>query len=242
MRELIKINEVATKYKITKRTLRYYEEIGLITCIRNNSSNYRYYDDVALKKLEQIILLREVGFNLNEIKEILFTDNIEQINHIFQNKLLKMQDDINNLVYLKNVVSSIIKIRSEQSINKINLYEILKQQVYVNKKFERMIEMSQYIGDVIVLDIGLNLCTIGNELISSVKKLRIELEDKYNQEIPLVRIKDSSDLKPHEYRVLVKGVVIKTEGLENIDDRYTVERIIHTLKDALIDNIKIINL
>lgn len=242
MGELIKINEVATKYKITKRTLRYYEEIGLITCIRNNSSNYRYYDDVALKKLEQIILLREVGFNLNEIKEILFTDNIEQINHIFQNKLLKMQDDINNLVYLKNVVSSIIKIHNEQSINKINLYEILKEQVYVNKKFEGMIEMSQYIGDVIVLDIGLNLCTIGNELISSVKKLRVELEDKYNQEIPLVRIKDSSDLKPHEYRVLVKGVVIKTEGLENIDDRYTVERIIHTLKDALIDNIKIINL
>lgn len=242
MGELIKINEVATKYKITKRTLRYYEEIGLITCIRNNSSNYRYYDDVALKKLEQIILLREVGFNLNEIKEILFTDNIEQINHIFQNKLLKMQDDINNLVYLKNVVSSIIKIHNEQSINKINLYEILKEQVYVNKKFEGMIEMSQYIGDVIVLDIGLNLCTIGNELISSVKKLRVELEDKYNQEIPLVRIKDSSDLKPHEYRVLVKGVVIKTEGLENIDDRYTVERIIYTLKYALIDNIKIINL
>lgn len=242
MGELIKINEVATKYKITKRTLRYYEEIGLITCIRNKSSNYRYYDDVALKKLEQIILLREVGFNLNEIKEILFTDNIEQINHIFQNKLLKMQDDINNLVYLKNVVSSIIKIHNEQSINKINLYEILKEQVYVNKKFEGMIEMSQYIGDVIVLDIGLNLCTIGNELISSVKKLRVELEDKYNQEIPLVRIKDSSDLKPHEYRVLVKGVVIKTDGLENIDDRYMVERIIHTLKDALIDNIKIINL
>lgn len=242
MGELMKINEVATKYKITKRTLRYYEEIGLITCIRDNSSNYRYYDDMALKRLEQSILLKEIGFNLSEIKEILFTDDIDYINEIFQNKLLKMQDDINNLVYLKNVVSSIIKIRNEQSINKINLYEILKEQVYVIKKFERMIEMSQYIGDVIILDIGLNLCTIGNELISAVKKLRVELEDKYKVEIPLIRIKDAGDLKSDEYRVLVKGVVIKTESLEHVEDGYKVGKIIKDLTGALIDNIKIINL
>lgn len=238
----MKINEVATKYKITKRTVRYYEEIGLITCIRSDSSNYRYYDDIALKRLEQIILLKEIGFNLNEVKEILFTDNIDDINHIFQNKLLKIQDDINSLVYLKNVVSSIIKTRNEQSINKINLYEVLKEQVYVNKKFERMIEMSQYIGDVIVLDIGLNLCTIGNELISGIKQLRVELEDKYKVEIPLIRIKDTSDLKGDEYRMLVKGVVLKTESLEHVEDRYKVEKIIQALKEALIDNINIINL
>lgn len=57
-----------------------------------------------------------------------------------------------------------------------------------------MIEMSQYIGDVIIIEIGENVCNICGELINSIKQLRVELEDKYKEEIPLVRIRDISDL------------------------------------------------
>lgn len=114
MDKLMKIKEVATKYKITKRTLRYYEEIGLIQSIRDDSSNYRYYDSDELKRLEQIILLRGLDFNLSEIKEIILNDNDDAINEILNRKLAEIQDSINNLLYFKKVVSSIMKIRKEK--------------------------------------------------------------------------------------------------------------------------------
>lgn len=50
------INQVAKIYHITKITLRYYEEIGLLTNVKKNYSNYRYYDDETLIRLEQILL------------------------------------------------------------------------------------------------------------------------------------------------------------------------------------------
>ncbi len=242
MDRLMKINEVATKYDITKRTLRYYEDIGLIKCIRDDCSNYRYYDNVALQRLEQIILLRGIDFNLSEIKEILFTDNDDSISKIFCSKLIKIQDDINNLIYFKKVVSSIIKIRKEQGAAQVNFRKVLNEQVYINKKLGRMIEVSQYVGEVITIEFGINVCNICEELISSVKQLRVELEDKYKEEIPLVRIRDMSDLNANEYRILIKGVVIKTESLESIPDKDRTKKIIDTLREALVANIKNINI
>ena len=56
MNELIKIKDVSTKYDITARTLRYYEEIGLITSTRNDDYAYRMYDEVAIRRLEQMAL------------------------------------------------------------------------------------------------------------------------------------------------------------------------------------------
>lgn len=242
MDKFMKINEVATKYDITKRTLRYYEEIGLIKCIRDDFSNYRYYDNVALKSLEQIILLKGIGFNLAEIKEILLNDNDDSINKIFRSKLMKIQEDINSLFYFQKVVSSIIKIHKEQGTRQVNFQEVLKEQVYVNRKLERMIEMSQYIGDVIIIEIGENVCNICGELINSIKQLRVELEDKYKEEIPLVRIRDTSDLNSDEYRILIKGIIVKNKSLENIADTDRIKKIINTLRTALVDNIKTINI
>lgn len=48
MNELIKIREVSTKYDISARTLRYYEDMGLITSIRSNDYAYRLYDEAAV--------------------------------------------------------------------------------------------------------------------------------------------------------------------------------------------------
>ncbi len=242
MDKLMKINEVATKYDTTKRTLRYYEEIGLLKSRRDDFSNYRYYDDDALKRLEQILLLRGIDFNLDEVREILLSNNDETINRIFNNKLIKIQDDINSLIYFRKVVSSIINIRKEQGRDQINFQEILKEQVYLNKKLGRMIEMSQYVGDIIIIEFGINICTIGEEIIREVKKLRVELEDKYKKEIPLIRIRDKSELSSNEYRIVIKDIIVENENLENITNDDKTSKIIDALRKALIRNMENINI
>ena len=53
---------------ISKRTLHYYDEIGLLKPASIGANGYRYYTDDAILKLQQILFFRELDFSLEEIK------------------------------------------------------------------------------------------------------------------------------------------------------------------------------
>jgi len=55
---------------ISTRTLRYYDEIGILKPARINSSGYRIYGQVEVNRLQQILFYRELGVNLEQIKAI----------------------------------------------------------------------------------------------------------------------------------------------------------------------------
>ena len=61
MTDLVKIREVTERYNIPARTLRYYEDMGLIESARVADYAYRLYDQRALKRLEQILILRKLN-------------------------------------------------------------------------------------------------------------------------------------------------------------------------------------
>jgi len=56
---------------ISTRTLRYYDEIGILKPARINSSGYRIYGQAEVDRLQQILFYRELGMNLENIKEII---------------------------------------------------------------------------------------------------------------------------------------------------------------------------
>ena len=67
----IKIGEAATRLGMTTRTLRYYEEMGLLTPEERNRGGFRLYGEDEIKRLERISELKNLlGFNLHEIKAI----------------------------------------------------------------------------------------------------------------------------------------------------------------------------
>lgn len=70
MDKLTKIGDITKQFNITGRTLRYYEEIGLLSSQRKNDNKYRYYDRVAIQRLKQIITLRKLQIPIKDIKEI----------------------------------------------------------------------------------------------------------------------------------------------------------------------------
>ena len=70
MNELVRIQEVSSKYDITARTLRYYEDMGLIVSTRSTDYAYRLYDEVAIKRLEQILILRKLNISVRDIQRI----------------------------------------------------------------------------------------------------------------------------------------------------------------------------
>ncbi|MFU8946776.1 MerR family transcriptional regulator [Mycetocola zhadangensis] len=65
------IQEVARHAGTTSRTLRHYDDIGLLPPTRIGSNGYRYYDAAALVRLQRILLLRELGLGLPAIATVL---------------------------------------------------------------------------------------------------------------------------------------------------------------------------
>jgi MerR family transcriptional regulator, repressor of the yfmOP operon len=69
---LLKIQEVAAALGLTARTIRYYEEIGLLTPAARSGGDYRLYDADDVERLRFIKDLRdEAGFSLSEIGQLL---------------------------------------------------------------------------------------------------------------------------------------------------------------------------
>ncbi|MCP5468840.1 MAG: MerR family transcriptional regulator [Deltaproteobacteria bacterium] len=66
----MKIQELSKKSKLSKDTIRFYEKIGILSKPSRDNSGYRKYDHHFLKQLNMIAKAKELGFSLDEIKEL----------------------------------------------------------------------------------------------------------------------------------------------------------------------------
>ena len=86
------VREVAHLSGVSVRTLHHYDAIGLLHPTRVTDAGYRLYDDRALRKLQTILLLRQLQFPLKEIKEILDAPDFDPMEALQdQIKLLELQ-------------------------------------------------------------------------------------------------------------------------------------------------------
>ncbi|MBD5520247.1 MAG: MerR family transcriptional regulator [Lachnospiraceae bacterium] len=86
------VNEVVKLTGITVRTLHYYDEIGLLKPTTVTEAGYRLYDDTALRRLQNILLFRELQFPLKDIKAILDSPDFDPAEAIAkQIELLELQ-------------------------------------------------------------------------------------------------------------------------------------------------------
>ena len=68
------IQQVARLAGTTSRTLRHYDEIGLLPPSRIGHNGYRYYDEAGLIRLQRVLLLRELGLGLPQIHQVIEAD------------------------------------------------------------------------------------------------------------------------------------------------------------------------
>nr|MCU0475662.1 MerR family transcriptional regulator [Anaerolineae bacterium] len=65
------VKQLAELAGVTVRTLHHYDAVGLLRPSRLGVNGYRYYDEAAVLRLQQILLYREMGFELVHIRDIL---------------------------------------------------------------------------------------------------------------------------------------------------------------------------
>lgn len=109
MNELIKIRDMTNRYDLSARTLRYYEDMGLINSVRREDYAYRLYDQDNVKRLEQILILRKLNISIKDIQRIFNTPGSQTVLEVLGKKVGDIDEEISLLHELKTIVLEFIR-------------------------------------------------------------------------------------------------------------------------------------
>jgi len=85
------IGQLAKIININVETIRYYENIKLIPRPKSNGSAYRNYTGEYIERINYIKKAKELGFTLNEIKDILIADDCGDLYELTGRKLAELE-------------------------------------------------------------------------------------------------------------------------------------------------------
>ncbi|KEZ48193.1 MerR family transcriptional regulator [Metabacillus indicus] len=104
---MMHINKVAEKTGVTVRTLRHYDKIGLLRPASKTEGGHRLYSNTEIKKLQQIQFLKKAGFQLNEIREMLASNEWNWSVHL-KSQLSFILEEIENLKKVEQSLRELI--------------------------------------------------------------------------------------------------------------------------------------
>ncbi|MGH9290337.1 MAG: heavy metal-responsive transcriptional regulator [Acidimicrobiales bacterium] len=102
----MRIGELADRAAVPVKTIRYYEDIGVLAPPPRTPSGYRDYDDTAVDRLAFVRAAQSVGLSLGEIREtIALRDRgqtpCEHVVDLLQRRALEIEDRIHALQHLQ---------------------------------------------------------------------------------------------------------------------------------------------
>jgi DNA-binding transcriptional MerR regulator len=169
-------NKVTKMSGVSARTLRYYDEIGLLKPLRVASSGYRIYGEAELDTLQQILFYRELGFTLDEIKNLLSAPcfDREQAFESHLDELHKKRERLDALI--RNVTKSITAMKGEITMSNEEKFEGFKQSLIDENEKKYGAEVRGKYGDEIVDESSARLKGLSQEQYDEGERLRVELE------------------------------------------------------------------
>ena len=120
------IKKLSELSRVSTRTLRWYDEIGLLKPAFYGSNQYRYYEETQLLKLQQILFFRELGFPLEDIQRILLSSDFDQLEALSKHKqaLEKRVDQTKELI--NTIDTTILHLRGNQIMKPEEFYHGFK--------------------------------------------------------------------------------------------------------------------
>ena len=119
--EIIKltVSQFAKLHNVNKRTLHYYDEIGIFSPDYKGENGYRYYDYMQGVDFEYIKMLKELNMGLDEIKRYIDNPNEEDFKEIAEVKIKEIDQEIRTLNRRREVL--------EDKLNKLNKCDDLRK-------------------------------------------------------------------------------------------------------------------
>lgn len=102
------VSQVSKSFGISTRMLRYYEQTGLIESFRREGYSYRMYNEAAVLRLQQILILRRLRISIKQIKKILQEPDAVAAIEVFRQNINELEDEITALSTIKGILSRFI--------------------------------------------------------------------------------------------------------------------------------------
>ncbi|NEP19295.1 MAG: heavy metal-responsive transcriptional regulator [Leptolyngbya sp. SIO4C1] len=113
---LLRIGEVKQRSQVPIKTIRYYEELGLIKAKKRSEGGFRLFSTDVLPRLAFIKRSQKLGLSLQEINEILSIHDhgelpCEEVKQKFQTKIHQIEEQIEQLGLLKAQLQTLISVQ-----------------------------------------------------------------------------------------------------------------------------------
>ncbi|GED54007.1 MerR family transcriptional regulator [Brevibacillus borstelensis] len=160
---------------VSTRTLRYYDEIGILKPARINSSGYRIYGQAEVDRLQQILFYRELGITLDVIKEIVTSPSFSRAQALKEHReqLLDRRKQLDLLI--KNVEKTIASMEGRMTMTDQEKFEGLKQKLIDDNEKTYGEEIRKKYGDDVVDKSNQKLKNMTQEQLAEVKRLESEV-------------------------------------------------------------------
>jgi DNA-binding transcriptional MerR regulator len=171
------INKLAKLAGVSTRTLRYYDELGLLSPARVSSNGYRIYGQKEIDRLQQILFYRELGVSLEEIRNILASKDFDGLSALESHltALLARREQLNLLV--ANVEKTIKTMKGEMIMSDQEKFEGFLQKLVDHNEHQYGEEARAKYGDERVNRSNAKVLNMSKEQFTELERLTEDLNE-----------------------------------------------------------------
>ncbi|SEU02989.1 MerR family transcriptional regulator [Paenibacillus sp. NFR01] len=160
---------------ISTRTLRYYDELGLLRPARINTSGYRIYGQAEVDRLQQILFYRELGFSLETIKEIVTSPSFDPSEALkeHRHKLLQRREQLDALI--ANVENTLAAAEGRLTMKDQDKFKGFKQKLIDDNEAKYGTEIREKYGEEAVEKSNRVLKNMTEEQYAAIQQIETEM-------------------------------------------------------------------
>ena len=168
------VQKLASLAGISTRTLRYYDEIGILKPARMNSSGYRIYGEKEVDRLQQIMFYRELGVSLKKIQEILTSPFFDRVSALREHheKLLQKRNQLDLLI--NNVEKTIAFAEGRIKMSDKEKFEGFKKKMIDENEKKYGKEIREKYGDETIDQSNAKLMNMSEEQYNEMQRINAQ--------------------------------------------------------------------
>lgn len=202
------IRELSELAGVSARTLRYYDEIGLLKPLRTSEAGYRFYGEKEVELLQQILFYRERGLELDQIAATLYNPEFD-IRSALQEHLLELEQQRRRTDRLiANIKQTIASLEGEAEMSDKERFAAFKEELVAENERKYGSEIREKYGDEAVDASNRKMLGMSEEEYQEFEQLGKEIVVRLEE---AVREKKPTDgAEANEIAALHKAWLMKT--------------------------------
>ena len=177
------VNKLAKLAGLTSRTLRYYDEIGLLQPKRTGSNGYRLYGPEEVDRLQQILFFRELGVPLDDIKRILDSKDFDGLSALQRHHraLTEKREQLDLLI--SNLEKTISAMKGETVMSDKEKFEGFKKKLVDDNERQYGREVREKYGDEAADSANAKVLNMTEEKYAELQRLTEELNETLKEAV-----------------------------------------------------------